>query len=271
MRTYCIMLMVCLGTVSLHAQSTIEKSFNASNLNELKGDFTWADVEITGWNEERVEVLASISINNGENDDAFQLEVDQSGNTLRLKTDIEGMDDLPKMITVIEDGQKYYFKRKGDYKKQIEQLKKDLGVDDFQTYSTGVMQEVKLTIKVPARMALQLESTYGDIVLKNCSNAMNVQNTYGSVEAIFPKSGTFNDATLVSTYSFVDVSIPANAGIDVVLNTSYGSIFTDLDIDIDRAASEEKAFYNKVVGRVNGGGTEVKMKAKYSNVYLRKI
>ncbi len=271
MKTYYILLITFFWALGLEAQSIIEKSFNASGVSELNGDFTWADVEITGWEGNRIEVVAQVSINDGENDDAFQLEAEQSGNTLSIVTDIKGMDQLPKIITVMHEGKKYFFKKEGDYKEQIEQLRKDLGVDELRSYSTGVAQEIKLTIKVPAKVALRLESTYGAVKLTNCSNIMDIQNTYGPIEVVFSKNTGMKDARLSSTYSFVDVSIPASAKVDVELNTSYGSLFTDLDIDVDKSASEEKAFFNKVVGRINGGGPELKMQAKYNNVYLRKI
>jgi len=266
-----ILSIAMLMAIGLSAQSSVERAFNASGLTTLKGDFTWGDVTITNWNENRVEITGSISINDGESDDAFRIETEQSGGTLSITTYIENIDDLPKMVTVIHEGQKYYFKKEGDYKQQIEKLKKDLGADNFNTYSTGVSTEIKLTIKAPAGMKLELESTYGDIELDKCANEMDVQNTYGHINAVFKANGRLPSAKLISTYSFVDVSVPNNAGLDVELHTNYGSLFTDLDIAIDKSASKEKAFFNKVVGKVNNGGSSLKMKATYNNVYLRKI
>ncbi len=271
MKTINIILAAFFIVATVSAQSTVKKSYNTSGINTLKGDFTWGDVKITNWDGDRVEVEASVSINNGENDDAFIIDSDQSGGTLNINTYIKDMDDLPKMVTIKHKGEKYYFKKEGDYKSKIRQLKKELGTESFNTYSNGVAVEIDLVIKVPSNLKLNLESTYGDIDLEKCSNAMDIHNTYGHINAVFDSRANLPEADLFSTYSFVDVSIPSNANLNIEMNTSYGSLFTDMDIDIDRSASKEKAFFNKVVGKINSGGTSLKLKATYNNVYLRKI
>ena len=271
MKIFNILLIASLMTVSLGAQSTVNKSFQTQGVTTLKGDFTWGDVSITNWNENRIEISASVSINNGENDESFTIESNQSGSTLSIKTFIKNMDKLPKMVTVRHNGEKYTFKKGNNYKKQIEDLKKELGVDKFKNYNTGVDVDIQLSIKLPAGLKLELESTYGGINLDKCANAMAIHNTYGSIKAVFDSQSKAANADLFSTYSYVDVSVPANSNLDVVMHTNYGSLFTDMDINIDKSASEEKAFYNKVVGKVNQGGSSLKLKATYNNVYLRRI
>ena len=44
---------------------------------------------------------------------------------------------------------------------------------------------------------------------------------------------------------------------------------TNLDIAIDKSASKEGNFYQRVVGTIAGGGAQVRCKAPYGNVYLR--
>ncbi len=269
MKTFFLLSLSLLLCLQIEAQTNINKSFQASGLTSLKGDFTWGDVSISNWNENRIEITGTVTINNGENDEAFRLETEQSGGVLSIKTYVKDMNDLPKMVTVIHDGEKYSFKKDDNYKKKLKELKEQLGVDNFNTYNNGVDLDIKLQIKLPANVKLDLESTYGDIDLDKCSNAMDILNTYGHINAVFD-NGSMKDAELVSTYSFVDVSVPANANLDVTMHTNYGNLFTDLDVNIDKTASKEKAFYNKVVGKVNSGGASLKMKATYNNIYLRK-
>lgn len=269
MKTFYFLIITLLLSISLEAQTDINKSFQASGLTILKGDFTWGDVTISNWNENRIEITGTVSINNGENDDAFRLDTEQSGGTLSIRSYVKDLDQLPKMVTVVHEGKKYSFKKDGNYKKQLNQLKEDLGVENFNTYNNGVDLDIKLQIKLPANVKLELASTYGGVDLDKCSNSMNIQNTYGPINAVFDNR-TMPEADLESTYSFVDVTVPANANLDVVMHTNYGSLFTDLDVNIDKAASKEKAFYNKVVGKVNQGGAALKMKATYNNIYLRK-
>lgn len=271
MKIFYFFIITLLAALSLEAQTNINKSFQASGLTSLDGNFKWGDVVVSNWNENRIEITGTVSINNGENDEAFNLEAEQSGGTLSIRTDVKDLDELPGMVTVVHEGKKYSFKKDGNYKKQIRQLKEDLGVEDFQTYNNGVDLDIQLQIKVPANVKLDLKSTYGDIDLDRCTNQMNILNTYGHVHAVFDRQGRLPDADLESTYSFVDVSVPENADFDVVLHTNYGTLLTDLDIDIDPSASKEKAFYNKVVGKVNQGGPALKIKATYNKIYLRKL
>jgi hypothetical protein len=271
MKTFYFFLMTLLAAATLEAQTDISKSFQASGLNTLSGNFKWGDVTVSNWNENRIEISGTVSINNGENDDAFKLETKQSGGILSIRTYVKDMDKLPKMVTVVHEGKKYSFKEAENYNKQLQQLKQELGVDELKVYKSGADLEIKLQIKVPANLQLDLKSTYGDIDLDKCANQMDILNTYGHIHAVFDNRGQMPDANLESTYSFVDVGVPGNADFDVVLHTNYGSLLTDLDIDIDPSASKEKAFYNKVVGKVNQGGPSLNIKATYNKIYLRKI
>jgi hypothetical protein len=270
MKTFYFFLITLLAAVTLGAQTNVNKSFQASGLTSLAGDFKWGDVTVSNWNENRIEISGTVSINSGQNDDAFRLETEQSGGTLSIRTYVRDLDKLPKMVTVEHGGKKYSLKKDGNYKDQLRQLKKDLGVDDFNVYNNGVDLDINLQIKVPANVKLDLESTYGDIDLDKCTNPVDILNTYGHIHAVFDNRARMPEADLESTYSFVDVSVPENADFDVVLHTNYGSLLTDLDIDIDPSASKEKAFYNKVVGKVNQGGPSLKIKATYNKIYLRK-
>ena len=144
-----------------------------------------------------------------------------------------------------------------------------LGEGPIKWISHGVAVEVKLEIKVPAGVRLDVLSKYGNLTLQNCSNPLSVENTYGHIEASF-NQGLSSDVNLHSTYSFVDVSLPARAAADIELSANYGTIYSDLDLVVDQSQSKEEHFARLIVAKLNGGGKKLFLKADYNNIYFRK-
>ncbi len=73
----------------------------------------------------------------------------------------------------------------------------------------------------------------------------------------------------------IDLSIPTNSKVDLELNTLHGDIFTDLDIELEKAKKE----YNDLnflggsgdtKGKLNGGGVKLNVSSINGNIYLRK-
>ena len=77
------------------------------------------------------------------------------------------------------------------------------------------------------------------------------------------------DCQFESTYSFVDVSCPPNAGYNLLLETNYGQVYSNLDLNIDKKGSVDKIFESKIIGTLNNGGSPLQIKATYSDIYLR--
>lgn len=260
-----ITLLFFLSTTLLPAQRTINQTIPVANARQLSLDFEFADVVFSTWDRPEVQVSGSALINNGENDDAFQLTSHKEGNTLTIQSRIEGREDLPKFTTVEKDGQTHYFK--GEISEK--QIEKELGEGPVKWISHGVAVEVKLEIKVPAGVRLDVLSKYGNLTLQSCSNPLSVENTYGHIEASFDQELS-SDVNLHSTYSFVDVSLPARAAADIELSANYGTIYSDLDLVVDQSQSKEENFSRLIVAKLNGGGKKLFLQADYNNIYFRK-
>lgn len=146
----------------------------------------------------------------------------------------------------------------------------------------------KYTIKVPKAMTVSFKHSnynmkelyihglagevevslqYGAVRLENMTGPLSVNTVYGSIEAKFSALTSKNPTSLYSVYQFVDVTIPASSKADVHLSASYGDMFTDFDINVEEKG---KLSSSSIEGKINGGGTELRINSSHKNVYLRK-
>ena len=144
--------------------------------------------------------------------------------------------------------------------------------------------------------ALDVSMMYHEVELSNVTGPQAVNAVYGDITAVWNAPPT-EEARLHSTYSSVDVTLPAVAKVDVRLSTGYGEMFTDFDMQMKaNTAPEVKAeprprvrVYSSddggsytydyrgggerksgLTGTINGGGPLLALTATYKNIYLRK-
>ncbi len=266
-------LFILLGfaTTRSMGQTNVTESLSLSGVETVEVDCEWADIILQPWSNNDVKVEGMVLINNGENDDAFQLDIRKKGKSILVKSDIKDMDKLPKYFQIMKGNQKYHFRLNDDDEPDWTEVQKVTGSGKPRWTNKSVLVDIKLTIYIPSNVSLDVESTYGDVQVLKCTNALNVLNTYGHVIATFPSSQFVSDCDLTSTYSFVDVGITPSANIDLSMHTSYGDIYSDVDFDYNKSECINESFDNKIVGALNAGGPHLKIKATYSNIYLRKI
>jgi hypothetical protein len=150
----------------------------------------------------------------------------------------------------------------------------------------------EIDIKLPASMSLEYEHSnyngsevhiedvsgevlisamYNDVKLVNVTGPMSVKSIYGSVDAIFSNISQKGSISLRSIYDFVDVTMPSTAKFDVKLETPYGNIYSDIDIDVKTTEDGMRVISgSNLKGTVNGGGVDVVITSSYENIYLRK-
>ena len=159
---------------------------------------------------------------------------------------------------------------------------------------------IHLTIKVPQVEATLKLSTVndGDISVNNVSGEIEVTNVNGSVTLTnisgSAVANTVNGPIVVNLKSIdpkaamafstlngnVDVTFPATFKANVKLKSDMGEMFTDFDIEADKAQpkvsrTSQGGMYrvnieNWVYGKINGGGPELLMKNMNGNIYIRK-
>lgn len=241
MKITILTLLCCISLYTLQAQQTITKSYPVKPGQELEFSFDYPRiVKLSTWDKPEISVTASVSINSGENNDAFQLIETTNGNTLSIKNIIKDMDKLPKRYTVIHEGKKTVYTSKEDFKSMT------AGMKGARSYSEGVDMEITIEIKVPQnQLSTFVKAKYGIVELTNYNAPIKVDATYGGIDASVNEAAT---GKLSAT-------------------THYGQIYSNLTLNI--TDKEEKDFYTSITTAL-GKGPAYALKSTYGNLYLRK-
>jgi hypothetical protein len=222
------------------AQTPINKSFAVQAGQTISFYFDHPElVKVSTWDKNEVSITGTVSINNGENDDAFGLTSSVSGVVLNIRGEMINMKSLPQRITIYRDGQKVTFKNKEEYQKYTSTSGRD-----YDMMSTGVDIDITLEIKVPRNMITDIKSVYGFVEVRNFDGPIDVLSTYGGVDA----------------------ALNPRAMGELVAETNYGTIYSNLDV---KFKGEEKSFHTLVSAKP-GTGPKQTFESKYGNVYLRK-
>lgn len=272
MRALTLFVCLLLQPSFFFAQKTVQESTTTQSNQEVNFDFRRANVKFTTWNKNEIEITGTASVNVGENDDAFDIEINRNNGSLNIRTYLKDEKKIPKMIVMSKDGVKTY--------KKMDKGNKDWRgwdniSDDGKGYdyvSVGIITEIELEIKVPQNIELNIKSKYGNVDIEDFQGELYAKNTHGYINAVFSKP-VRNNIQLMSTHDFVDVSMPSNSNADLELRSSHGDIMTDMNLNFpeDQDWTDKKSCRNKnkIVANLNSGGTQVHLKSTHNNVYLR--
>jgi len=240
MRTF-IGIMMSLVTGVLVAQTPVNKSYPVSAGQKITFHFDYPElVKISTWDKNEISIEGVVTINGGENDDAFELSQSVSGNIISIENRIKGMKNLPQRITITRGAEKITFRTKEDYK-----IYRDQHGKDFNSTNFGVDMEIVLEIKVPKNIETKMESVYGMVEVKNFQGPLSVDATYGGV----------------------DVAVQEKTTGELIAETGYGQIYTNLEQKFTGSEFED---FHTVVSIKPGTGPKYSFESKYGNVYLRK-
>jgi hypothetical protein len=241
MKTKALLCIITFFTGALHAQTPVNKSFPVAPGQRISLRFDYPElVKISTWDKNEISITGSVSINGGENDDAFELLQSVSDNSIFIENKIRNIKELPHRITVWRNGEKITFRTKADYQK----FRSENG-GDFNMRSEGVDMDILLEVKVPKTAEVKLEAVYGIVEVRNYSGPLTVEATYGGV----------------------DVAVQEKATGELIAETYYGQIYSNLEIKL--TGTEFKNFRTQVSARP-GNGPRYSFESKYGNVYLRK-
>ncbi len=199
-------------------------------------------IRVSTWDKNEISIQGTVSINGGESDDAFELISSADGNAVNIRNEIHNLKSLPQRITITRDGQKIVFKSKADYKKYADQNGRD-----YNMMSCGVDMDIFLEIKVPRSVETRVESVYGMVEVREFTGPLTVEATYGGVDAALAERSTG----------------------ELIAETNYGHIYTNLELKFSLDNVQEKDFHTYVSAKP-GSGPRYSFESKYGNVYLRK-
>jgi hypothetical protein len=131
-----------------------------------------------------------------------------------------------------------------------------------------------LEIVVPAGVKVSAETVYGELNAQDVTDMPMAKSKYGMVEVVFAANAKINGLDYESGYQSVDVTLPANASGDLHLRTTFGNMYTDFDFpmkaNMDQAGHDHGPKSQPIDAKLNGGGRDINLRAKYQNIYLRK-
>ena len=225
------------------AQTGINRSIPVSGGQHIAMTFDYPElIKVSTWDKNEISIQGQVSINHGENDDAFELMTSTEGGKITIENKIRNMKSLPQMVTVVDKGQKIIFMSRQEYKAYKE------GKGPFEVVSWGVDMEITLEVMVPKNVQTSIVSTFGMVEVKNFTGPLQVEAQYGGV----------------------DVALNEKSVGALSAETNYGQIYSNLDIKFEGDGFRERDFYTLVTAKP-GTGARYDLKSKYGNVYLRKI
>lgn len=230
-------------TGSLFAQTIISKTVPVSSSQKIEMHFDYPNlIKVSTWDKNEIQVQGTVSINEGENDDAFKLEVATIAGSIKIVGNIDNIKNLPRMITLQNGKEKIVFKNK----EELNKYKQEHG-NSFSSISYNTDIQIVLEIKVPKDIETRLESVYGMVEVKNYSGPLVVDATYGGVDA----------------------SLAERSMGELTAETSFGDILTNLDVKFSSISRREEDFHT-LVSTHPGVGPKYFFTSKYGKVYLRK-
>lgn len=118
---------------------------------------------------------------------------------------------------------------------------------------------------------IEVSTVHNSVHLDNVTGPLAVKTVHGSIDVIFGNTIN-NPISIVSVHGAVDVTLPVSAKANLSMTTSYGEMFVDpfIKIELDDQGEWKKYGSNRVNGKLNGGGLDMKLSSTHNNIYLRK-
>ncbi|MEJ0054920.1 MAG: hypothetical protein WDN75_04305 [Bacteroidota bacterium] len=236
-------LLILITSGILSAQTKVDKTIPVKAGQKVKMRFDYPDlIKVSTWDKNEISIKGDVSINGGESDDAFILDTRSEGNAVIIRNEIKDMDKIPHRITVHVDGQKLVFRNKTEWKKYEDEHGKN-----YSMMNNGVEMDITLEIKVPRNMETLVECVYGTVEIRDFTGPLTVEATYGGVDASITEQSTG----------------------ELVAETNYGHIYSNLNLLVNSKDIKDENFHTYVSAKP-GSGPRYSFESKYGNVYLRK-
>lgn len=231
-------------TASVDAQTPVSKTIAVPAGQKIEMHFDYPElVRVSTWDRNEISIQGSVSINSGESDDAFELQASTTGNVISVRNEIKNMKSLPQRITIVDGSQKIVFRNKAEFQK----YQAEHGKGKFEMMSTGVDMDIFLEIKVPRNVATRVESVYGTVEIRDFQGPLTAKSTYGGVDAAVVEKATG----------------------EIVAETNYGEIYTNLEVKFGGDKFRDENFHTYVSAKP-GNGPDYNFESQYGNVYIRK-
>lgn len=239
MKSIFLWLFIAIGPCFALAQTKVSKSYPVTKGQTIDLHFDYPKIiHISTWDGNEISVVATVKINNGENDRAFTLIENTSEGKLSISNKVD-MDLIPDSYYTVDNGNKIRFNSKKDLEAYISE-KGGSRPSIFQQKDI----EISLDIKIPVNVTTEIASVYGMVEVRNFNAPIKVDARYGGIDA----------------------SITEKAIGRLDLTTRYGKIFTN--ISLQPTEKTEKDFFTSITASP-GKGPGYSFTSSYGNIYLR--
>ena len=248
-RIICLVIIAC-WINHAYCQTKVEKTVPVKSGQKVSFIFTWPElIKVETWDKNEVGIEADVTINNGQNDDSYRLNITSNGNAILIESEIQNHDQLPRKIMIKKDGETYFFDTDDMHSPAIKQFKDEHGDIGYDYTMHGVLKEIYVTIKVPQSISLDIEAKFGMVEVRGFNGEMNIHSKFGGIDVAVGNS----DNTL-------------RAG------TKFGEKYTNLEGDFETiAVGAGPGKWDWVSYPAGGGGKMQELKSEFGNIYMRKL
>mgnify|MGYP001795160904 CR=1 FL=1 len=117
---------------------------------------------------------------------------------------------------------------------------------------------------------LDVKTHGGDIKLENVTGPLSANSVHGNIEVIFTSINQKLPVSVASVHGDVDVAVPGGTNADLSIKTSWGEVYSDLDIEVEKHDGMTEYGAKEIYGKLNSGGVDMAISSTHGNVYLRK-
>lgn len=242
------LLVIFLGySLAGFSQTVIEKTVPVRQGQVLEMDFEYPNlIKLHTWDNSSISIKGDVTINYGENDAAFELQVDQTDQEIKITSGLREEERLPRYMTIRKEGKDYVFKASSRTDAEVQKFLNENG-HEYSYTCEGIMQEITLEIFVPRNIVTRIQAKYGIVEVTDFNAPLTVNAPYGAI----------------------DVSVVAQAIGQLSARTKFGEILTNLYIQFESSGKRINSDWTEVSARP-GSGPPYDVQSKYGKIYLRK-
>jgi hypothetical protein len=230
------------------AQTKIERSIAVSSGQKVAFSFDYPElIKVHTWEKNEVLITGTVSINRGENDDAFDFKVENKNGVTQITNFLKDEANIPHRIIIKKGDQEYFFKARDFRDPAVQKFLEENG-REYQYMSNGILRDIKLEVFVPKGMTCEISSTYGMVEVTDFDGPLTVDARYGGVDA----------------------TIATNVTGQLVARTQFGEVLTNLDVKFN--APEPRTAHDhwtEIQGNL-AGRNRYDLESQYGKVYLRR-
>ncbi len=230
------------------SQTKVSRNISTQGAREVVITLDYADLKIETWDKNEISITGEVTINEGENDNAFQIESTNDGGSLRVVATLKDKENIPKRVTIHKDGKEFYFKAKSIDDPVVRKFLDENG-HDYSFIAHGIQTDIHLTIFIPRNLSTSIDSKYGLVEFTKFEAPLHIDAKYGKI-----------DATISNTIG------------ELTVRTRHGEILSNLQVKFDEEPFEPrpaKDHWTTLTAKV-GQGPVYWIESKYGTVYLRR-